>query len=395
MNVLMVTREYPPFEVGGIARHTYCLVRYLRRLGVECTVLSFGDPGCSGGDVVFVKPRSSIISRRGSRIVEDVRVPVEIARLTVKARELLSTGSFDLLHVQEPYVGGFVGYDGRKVTTIHDTSYGEMKGIVNHPLTLHNFKRAVFYVALGYLMEFTSIRSSRVLIAPSYEVKYELTRVYGVPEGKVEVIPNGVEPPSSDEPSREEAKTLCGLPQDKILIFTTAQHVARKRLDILVKAVKILRERGVDGFLVVVGGEGPLTPSLKTLVRRYSLESYVRFTGWIPDSRLPVYYRAADIFVVTSDYEAGPMTLLEAGVRGAALVCSRIGGFASMMRDRVDGLLFPPGNPSRLADLLEKLIADEGLRRRLGCNAERFASRFTWRNVAVKTKTVYESLVEK
>ena len=385
----MVTREYPPFEVGGVAKHTYYLVKHLKEVGVDCFVLSFGNPAYSSVDVFFVAPKSSIISKNDLGIKKDINIPIDIAKLTKVAKKLLSEGNFDLVHVQEPYVGGLITYRGHKVTTIHDTSFGELRGIIRYPPSRHNLKRAFFFIGVGYFMEWVSLANSKLIITPSYEVKKELVEIYRADGNKVIVIPNGVEPPAVNEPSKDKARELLGVGHEDIIIFSTAQHVARKRFDVLIDAIKILVNWEVNRFKVFLGGKGPLTPELRRMVERYGLNDVVNFLGWIPDSKLPLWYKACDIFVITSDYEAGPMTLLEAGIRGSALVSSRIGGFASYMESGVDGLLFTPGNSFELAGKLRTLIEDESLRKMLGNAAIKFAYKFSWRNVALLTKKLY------
>jgi len=392
MKVLFVTREYPPFEVGGVARHTFYLVKYLKGLGVSCRVLSFGEPKYSDGDIVFLKPSSSIISKSDRPLTHDLRIPLDMLRLTRVARSMISDGGYDIVHVEEPYVGAFVTHS-RKVTTVHDTSYGELKSIMHYRFNIPNLKRALFYSLMGFWLELLCIASSKAVITPYKHVKDELVRVYRVPEELVSVVRNGLELPDAvGIEDKAEARRRLGLPIDGLLVFTTGQHVARKRLDILVEAVRLLREEGVEGFHVVIGGDGPLRPTILELVERYGLEKDVTVPGWVSDEQLALYYQAADVFVLTSEYEAGPITLLEGMAYGAAVVSSRIDGFPGLLRDGVDGLLFPVGDVRGLGDRVRRLMEDEGLRMSLSASAREFAERFDWRTVAEETKHLYESI---
>lgn len=386
-----MTREYPPFEVGGVARHTFYLVKHLSELGVSCKVLSFGDSKCSHDGVKFVEPSSSIINKSNCSLAMDAKFPFDVMRLTKATSKLIKNEDFDVVHVEEPYVGAFVRHE-RKVTTVHDTSYGEIKSILHHHGSLPNLKRAVFYASFGPYLEWMCMASSRVVVVPSPHVKEELVRVYMVSKEKVEVIRNGVE--FSELPElgdKAEAKRRLGL-TGKMLIFTAAQHVARKRLDTLVEAVRLLCKEGVEGFHVVIAGDGPLKQYIVSLVEKYGFEGVVSFPGWIPREELELYYRAADIFVLTSEYEAGPMSLLEAMSFGDAVISSRIDGFPGLMRDEVDGLLFPVGDYPALSVSIRRLLRDASLRTRLSASARSFAKRFDWKNVAKETVKLYESL---
>jgi len=388
----MATREYPPFIVGGVGRHTFYLTKYLRGKGVKVKVVSFGDPRLSDEDTLFVEPKSSIISRKLEGIAKDIKIPLDIARFTDSVRSALRSGEFDVLHVQEPYVGGLISYE-YKVTTIHDTSFGEIRSYLKY-LDSGSLKRVIFYITAGYAMEFASIVTSRIIISPSLDVVWEMVRVYRAPRERIRLIPNGVEEPPDNEPDRLTARRLLGLPEDYFIIFTTAQHVARKRLETLVRVARVLRERNFRRFMAVIGGTGPLTGYLEKFTVDLGVQDAVKFTGWIPDKELPLYYRAADVFVVTSEYEAGPLTMLEAGIRGIPLVVADApSGFMAIARNNVDCLKFKLGDAVDLAEKLAALGSDYGLWTELSRGARTFASAFRWDSIADKTVSVYREVL--
>jgi glycosyltransferase involved in cell wall biosynthesis len=392
MKVLMVTREYPPYIVGGVGTHTYHLTKYLRKKGLEVRVVSFGNPRLSNEEVLFVKPNSSIISREPKSIVEDAKIPLDIARFTNIVKHLLESGEYDIIHVQEPYVGGLINYE-YKITSIHDTSFGEIKSYLKY-FEGRSLRRIFFYIALGYAMEYASIATSKIIINPSPDVAWEMIRVYKTPLDKIRVIPNGVEEPSSNEPDKDTARRILGIPDGYFIVFATAQHVARKRLDTLIKAAKVLRERHIKNFMILIGGRGPLTDYLRKIIVNAGVNDVVKLTGWIPDDKLPLYYRASDVFVVTSEYEAGPITMLEAGIRGIPLVVSDVpSGFMMIARSGVDCLKFKLGDHVDLAEKIISLIQDQELWRSLSQGARRFASRFKWDNIAEKTMAVYRRVL--
>jgi glycosyltransferase involved in cell wall biosynthesis len=389
MKVLFVAREYPPFEVGGVARHTFNLVGHLRKLGVECEVVSFGDPLQSNDGVRFIRPRSSIISRGRQPAYLDLQVPFDIVRFTSMVNRLIEREGFDVVHVEEPYVGSFVTH-GRKVTTIHDTSYGELRSILNAPSGLTDFRRAIFYIYLGFLFEKESGRNSRAIIVPSAQVKSELVVKYGFDAGRIRVIRNGVILPPPSSLTREEAKRRLGLPNVP-LVFSASQHVARKRLETLIEAAKLLREHNII-LRVAIAGDGPLRPNLISLSESYGLNGFVSFPGWVPQEELDLYYRAADIFVITSEYEAGPIAMLEAMASGATVVSTKIGGFAACIRDGVDGLVYPVGDSGALSSSLERALRDQDFLQKSSSLGRAFAERFDWGRVAEDTLSLYEEI---
>ena len=390
IKVLIATREYPPFEVGGVAKHTFHLVTNLRKLGVDCKVLSFGDPEYSSEDTEFIRPSSSIISRANQKTGLDSRIPSDILRFGKIANKMIEKEGYDIVHVEEPYVGAFIKHK-RKVTTVHDTSYGEIKSIFHHPAGFPDVKRAFFYLSLGPYLEMKCMSSSKTVIVPAPHVKEELVKVYGRRTDGISVIANGVELPRTVD--KQGARTRLGLSPAYVLILSASQHVARKRLDTLIEAIKLLRDKGVSGFSVTMLGEGPLRHLNQRLTEKYNLTELIEMPGWVSEEDLYQYFQAADIYVLTSEYEAGPISLLEAMSCGAAATSSNIEGFPSFMKDGTDGLLFKTGNAKELSANLERLIRDQKLRNSLGEAGKEFAARFSWTKIAVKTRDLYEELM--
>ena len=392
----MVTREYPPFIVGGVGTHTYQLVKYLRKMGIDVTVLSFGDPKLSTDNEIFLAPQSSLLeeSRTTTKLYKDLLLVRDIESMTHYAKKFLHSIKFDILHVQEPYIGGLTTFH-RKVTTFHDTGVGEVKSILNSTgvKNIQTLKKIVFYISLGYFMEYASILTSKAIIAPSWVCKQELVYMYKVAPQKVFVIHNGIEPPSN-VPSKQEARKILDLPKDKIIVFAVGRHISQKRFDLLIEAVKRLDRGLCDNLLVLIGGKGPETEYLHLLIEKYSLGDTIRLVGNIPHSLLWTYYSASDIFVITSVNESAPMVLLEAASMGNAIVTSRTGDYALMMKNGVDGMVFEPGDVNALTRILEELVINENLRHALSRNAKLFASKFTAEKMAYKTLRVYEKVVK-
>ena len=319
-------------------------------------------------------------------LARDLRVPLDMVRYNAAAQALADAGGYDIVHVQEPYLAGPVRHEG-KVTTIHDTSYGEVRAILKGGLDQYALRKTVFYLTLGYAMEYASLATSRAVIAPSPQVRDELVYAYRWRRTPVYVVPNGVDPPRG-EPPREEARRRLGL-GGELIVFTTAQHIPRKRLDLLVRAAALLAPRWRGRARVVIGGDGPQTPMLRRLARDLGVDDFVFFTGWLGEEELVLYYNACDVFVLTSEYEAGPQTLLEAAVRGCPIVSSRIPLYPALMRNGVEAILYPPGDYEALAEALDRVLSDPGLRESLSRGARSFASRFTWDRIAALTEAVY------
>lgn len=393
LKVLVVGREYPPFTVGGVATHTYNLVNSLEQLGIDVDVISFGDSRESNEKVTFIDPRSSMISREAQPISRDILIPYDIASFTRKIVGIIKGSKYDVVHIQEPYVGGLIKAQN-KVTTIHDTSYSEVKSILSGSPHFKDIERMIFYTSFGLLMEYASFVTSKAIITPALHVRNELARTYRLGMSKLVTVMNGVDPRNMySSISKGTAKEMLGIKDDKILLFTSCQHIARKKLDILLEALSFLKDDYLENIEVRIGGDGPLKPNLMDLAIRLKIDGKVKFMGWLTRDELELHYRASDIFVMSSDYEAGPISMLEAMVAETSVISSNILGFPSLARNGEDALLVPPRDPKSLSKAIETLISEKDLRTKLSQNGRRFANRFTWEKVAEMTIKIYESVV--
>jgi phosphatidylinositol alpha-mannosyltransferase len=96
---------------------------------------------------------------------------------------------------------------------------------------------------------------------------------------------------------------------------------------------------------------------------------------------------------MASEYEAGPITLLEAMCFYDVAVSSRIDGIPALMTDYKDGLLFPVGDSAYLGKCLQQLINDPALCSKLSTSARVFAEKFDWKIIAEQTKKIYQELL--
>jgi glycosyltransferase involved in cell wall biosynthesis len=172
-----------------------------------------------------------------------------------------------------------------------------------------------------------------------------------------------------------------GLPRSPIMgnavpvVASVSRHDPRKGVDTLIKALAILDSRRV-AFRASIGSGGMLLPWHKHLTEELGLGGKVLFTDWLEDPG--ELYRACDVFVLPSLEEgSGSVSLLEAMMHGNCVVASGIDGIPEDIRDGIDGLLVPPADPVALADALQSVLSDAGLRRALGEAARRrFMERF-------------------
>lgn len=145
--------------------------------------------------------------------------------------------------------------------------------------------------------------------------------------------------------SKEAARTFLGLPQDSWVVGNVGRlHHDKDQATLLRGFNKALPYLPANSLLVIMG-KGPLEKNLKQLAVDLGITEHVVFTGNVPDGKK--YFKAFDVFALTSDHEPFGMVLLEAMAAGLPLICSDCGGGAEVVKDV--GQLFPLGDFDRLA----------------------------------------------
>ena len=176
-----------------------------------------------------------------------------------------------------------------------------------------------------------------------------------------------------------------------MFIVSLSRHDPRKGVEVLLRALALLRGAGVRFRACLVSG-GPLLASHRRLAERLHLDDVATFTGWVADSY--PYLRQADVFVLPSLQEgSGSIALLEALQAGAAIVASNVDGIAEDVRDGESALLVEPGNADALGRALACALADAGLRDRLRRRASQtYAERFSADRFSAAIGRIYAEL---
>lgn len=154
-------------------------------------------------------------------------------------------------------------------------------------------------------------------------------------------------------------------PSAPLNVFTLGRLHASKGHAHLLRAIALLRDRGIDCTLRIAG-DGPERGNIETLVRELNLSDRVSLLGSLSEDRCIEEMRRSDVFVLASDAEPLGVVYMEAMSTGVATVGTSAGGVGEIIEHGIDGWLVPPRNPPALADALQRLASDEALRQRLG-----------------------------
>lgn len=202
-------------------------------------------------------------------------------------------------------------------------------------------------------------------------------------EGQAALLPGGVDldrfRPAED---RNAVKTALGIPPENLVLLTVRNLEPRMGLDHLLHAMA--RVAKTVQAVLLIGGRGPMENELKELAGRLGLSSSVRFEGYIPEERLPIYYQAADFFILPSkELEGFGLVAVEAMACGTPVLGTPVGAIPEVLRGLGADLVFEGIDPGAIGrgiqEQLKRVQADpegyETLRRR--CRAYAVA-RFGW-----------------
>jgi len=231
----------------------------------------------------------------------------------------------------------------------------------------------------GYLrpVQGTVARFADKIIVPSVYLKKRVMG-WGVAGEKIEVIYNAPEAFPQADISKEEAKRRIGIAGD--IILSAGRLVPWKGFGDLMAIMPDLVLQNPDFQLVIVGaGEEKL-----------EAQPRVKLAGGVPHTEMPLYFKAADIFVLNSGYEGLSHVILEAMQQGVPVIASSAGGNPELITDGLNGFLVEYQNREQLKDAILKLWQDKDLQAKFIQNSKEKLKNFTWENLVEKTTKILE-----
>jgi glycosyltransferase involved in cell wall biosynthesis len=254
------------------------------------------------------------------------------------------------------------------VVTVHDLSFER------DPSLMGSRDRLIFRTVVPR----SARRAARVL-AVSERTRRDLIELYGVPEAKIVVTPNGVDPAfSPDGPSG------AGAAEPYALVVGTLQR--RKDPEAAIEALALLGDRELR--LVFAGPDKGGRAPAERAAERTGLGGRVEFRGHVPQEELVALYRGAACLVFPSRYEGFGLPVLEAMAAGTPVVATTAGALPEVAGDAA--ILVEEANPVALAGGIERALADRD--RLVAAGLER-AKRFSWTETARRTLDVYRELL--
>ena len=399
MKVALFSKEYPPNVYGGAGVHVEYLSQALAKL-MQVEVRAFGDqPDQPGNPSVRFYPQWAETARgTDKRFTGAVDA---FARSLAMAKDTLDA---DLVHCHTWYTDMGAVLAGQlwgvpSVVTIHSLE-------PLRPWKVEQLGRAYH---LSAWMERTAIEQASAVIAVSRETREDVLRLFDVKPERVHVIHNGIDPQEYRPVGAQDALLRHGIDPERPYLLFVGRITRQKGIMHLVRAIPLLD----PALQVVLCAGAPDTPEIgREMEAEVSRAAALRpGVVWVREmvsraETIQLYSHAA-VFCCPSVYEPFGIINLEAMACETPVVATAVGGIPEVVvPDRtgllVDAGLAPggfdpvdgPAFSARLAEAVNRLAADAGLRARFGAaGRQRVLEHFSWDAIAHRTAALYRAVL--
>ncbi|MFL1453582.1 glycosyltransferase [Marinobacter sp. GN3S48] len=310
-------------------------------------------------------------------VIPNSRFPLALVRVSRQLKDM----NVEIIHSHgyKPSVYGFV-----------------LRGLTGIPViaTCHlwfEMEKGPLKTRLMIALEKLFYRWFPQVVAVSDEIRRILLS-NGVPGKKVSVVENGVaiEPlPDPEKPA--QLKASLGFQPEEFCVFNAGRLTRQKAQWTLIDAAALLKHRGVK-VQVLIAGEGGLKQTLTNRISELGVSDRVTLLGFRQD--VAELLAMSDVVALPSLDEGMPMILLESTARGVPAVTTSVGDIPKLIRDGESGLIIPREDPTALADAIEKLQMDAGLRQRLASSAQAIMqSRYSSQTMHLQYHDIYKKLI--
>ena len=388
MKVLMLSWEYPPRVVGGIARVVKELSEKLQLEGQDVTVVTYKE-----GDTPYfeVEETGVKVYRVDNYMIRPNNFIDWIMQLNfnliTEVNKLIQSGeTFDVIHAHDwltAYAAKTLkeSYNIPLVSTIHATEAGRNGGIQTEMQRYINDTEWML-----------TYESSEVIVNSNF-MKNDIQRIFGLPFEKIKVIPNGIDLKKFDGIKKDyEFRRRFAADNEKI-ILSLGRLVFEKGIQHLIYAMPKILSNYNDAKLVIVG-KGGMIDELKQITVNLGIQDKVYFTGYMAGNDVQKMYKVSDVAVFPSTYEPFGIVALEAMLGGTPTVVSDIGGLNEIVKHGETGLKSYAGNANSIADSVIQLLYDYDLSEKITKNAKlEVVQNFNWTKIAEDTRKLYEKAI--
>ncbi len=375
-------------DSGGMNVYVREIVSSLSQAGLACTTYTRADRDGLPSEV-WVEPNHRVVFiEAGPHQLPKEALPDIVDEFTDRVLEdLAAHGGADVVHANY-WLSGLVAHrikhelDIPFVSTFHTLARVKAEGGDPEP---------------GWRdrAEAELINCADAICVSCVEEEQQFRRLYGDPQGQIEIVAPGVEHAFFAPGDQTGARAALDIAGDVPVILFVGRIQPLKGPDVAIRALHALRRP--DALLLIVGGasgsDGDIEVArARQLVDELGLHDQVRFVAPQPHHILSTYYRSADVVVVPSRSESFGLVALEAAACGIPVVASAVGGLLSLVDHGETGFLIPDRDPVAFAKAIGQILDEPMLADAMSSASAHRASRYTWGFAAARLRRLYSDL---
>lgn len=332
LNLLVCTTEYPPNDSSGIGNVAYNVVEQLKKMNIDCTVCS---------------PTGSDINLGSSRLIKKFGI-VGLLYYWYPVYKHFKKNDFDVVWLHNPLFLNNNPFQ-RSLITVHTTHYGKMIQRLN-PKIYYKIASKIERHCLNKIDE--KVRFTAV----SLQTCKELEEI-DINKERITYVPNGVNT-NLFKPTNNKAalRKKFNIPKDDFIILSLGRLTEAKQPLKLIEVFSMI-EKEIKDITLVIGGKGELLDKTKGLAKQKNLKK-VRFLGYVDEKDKPDLYACSDFYIITSNYEGQPLTVLEAMSSGLPCIVSNIPNLR-IVEDANCGIIVDFGDIGKAAEKITEYFGKD------------------------------------
>ena len=378
-------------DSGGMNVYVREIVSSLSQADLECTTYTRADRQGLPSEVLIEPNHKVVYIEAGPHNLPKEALPEIVDEFTDRVLEhLAANGGADAVHANY-WLSGLAAHrikhelDIPFVSTFHTLARVKSEGGDPEP-------------AWRDRAEAELINCADAICVSCVEEEQQFRRLYGDPQGLIEIVAPGVEHALFAPGEQSGARAALDLPVDAPMLLFVGRVQPLKGPDVAIRALHALGRS--DALLLIVGGASGLVGDgeierAHQLVDELGLHDQVRFVPPQPHHILSTYYRAADVVIVPSRSESFGLVALEAAACGIPVVASAVGGLQSLVDHGETGFLVSGRDPVVFAEAIAKILDDPMLAAGMSSAAATKAGSYTWGFAAARLRRLYTDLTSR
>ena len=371
MKILMLNYEFPPIGGGGGKAHLHLLEQYAKEKNLFVDVLtSSPTPGNTiepfGDNITLYKMG---LHKKNLHYWRKIEVLEWLFRARPYYKKLIDQNGYDLVHAFFAFPSGYLCLKtAGQIPYIISLRGSDVPGF--------NVRLKLDYHLLKGL--FRKIwRNAGAVIANSKGLAELATKFE--PTLDIGVICNGID---TDQFTPPPVRTITG----RIKLLTVCRLIARKRIHLLIEAIRHLVQQGVDAELNIVG-EGNLLNELQAQVGQLKITDRVNFLGLVEYDEMPLVYQQNHFFLMSSAHEGMSNAMLEAMASGLPIISTPCEGTKELISQ--NGIIIQDATPETITNGIVEITNNPSQYNNMSECSRITAEQFSWANTAEQYLRLY------